>query len=231
MEGFVMSKSFYVGTDHEVYTGSQSFAMKIVATPAAYGLTEAMALAYNGLNSQYAQAYLAALDPEQRTKGKISAKNAAKRDLKVMASDLAKIINGTPSVTDEQKIDLGLAVRKKPTAKQVPTEAPMVEVESRIGTNVKLRVHAGDSNRRGRPANAAGVAIFSYVGATPPVDIHAWRTEGISGKTIIDIDFDPSLPAGTQVWFTAFWYNAHGNGPGTSPVGTVLAGGAMQMAA
>ena len=53
--------------------------------------------------------------PSTRTKGQTAAKNAAKILLKVAASDLAKIIEGTSTVTDQQKIDLGLNVRATPT--------------------------------------------------------------------------------------------------------------------
>src|SRR5690606_19205293 len=95
--------------------GSKSFTTKIVATPTLYGLVEAQATAYAALDAAFETAYLAATDPETRTKAKVQAKNDAKIALKLMASDLSKIIGGTATVTNEQRLDLGLSVRDLPS--------------------------------------------------------------------------------------------------------------------
>lgn len=126
-----MGRSFFNGTDGQLYTGSKAFATKILATPTAYGLTEAQATAYAALDAVYAAAYVAAIDPETRTKAKVRAKNDAKVPLKIMASDLAKIIDGTATVTNEQKIDLGLSVRDTPS----PMGDPGVCTDFRVTLN------------------------------------------------------------------------------------------------
>src|SRR5690606_22240978 len=46
---------------------------------------------------------------------KVQAKNDAKTSLKRMASDLSKIVSGSPGTTHEQRIELGLSVRAKPS--------------------------------------------------------------------------------------------------------------------
>lgn len=110
-----MDRSFFYGTDAEIAAGSANFSTRITATPAAYGLVAAQATAYAAVNAAYQTAYTTAITPATRTKGAVAAKNDAKDALRAMASDLAKIIDGTPTVTDQQKIDLGLAIRKTPT--------------------------------------------------------------------------------------------------------------------
>ena len=115
-----MARSFFAGTDAQLYAGSASFATKISATPTAYGLTAPQATAYAARNATYAAAYEAAIDPETRTKGTVAAKNDARVAVRMTASDLAKVINGTATVTDEQKIDLGLNVRKRPSPRPAP---------------------------------------------------------------------------------------------------------------
>src|SRR5687767_11666256 len=99
-KGPAMGRSFFLGTDAELYTGSKAFSSQITATPTAFGLTAANASAYAALNSAYEAAYLAANNAETRTKGAVQAKRDAKIALKAMASDLAKIIDGTATVTD-----------------------------------------------------------------------------------------------------------------------------------
>ena len=227
-----MGRSFYYGTDAELYTGSQSFSTKITATPTAFGLVAADATSYAALNAIYETAYLEAVDPETRTKGKIAAKAQARVNLMAAAADLAKKIDGTSTVTDEQKIDLGLSVRATPTPIPAPDEAPNVDILERIGTTVKIKMHDGSGTRRGRPVGVQGASVFSHVGATPPATLGDWKFEGNTTRTKIDIQFNPTLPAGTIVWITCFWYSPRGlSGPGCTPVSAILAGGGMVMAA
>ena len=115
-----MARSFFTGDDAQLYTGSAAFAAQITATPTAFGLQASDASAYAALNTAYASAYMAAANPETRTKGTIAARNSARDSLRLKASDLAKIIDGTSTVTDQQKLDLGLSVRKVPS----PVPAP-----------------------------------------------------------------------------------------------------------
>jgi hypothetical protein len=110
-----MANSFFTGTDAELYNGTINFSTMISSTPTAFGLSAPQAASYATLSDNYKAAYEAIQTPSTRTKGAVAAKNAAKILLKVAASDLAKIIEGTSTVTDQQKIDLGLNVRATPS--------------------------------------------------------------------------------------------------------------------
>ncbi|HEV2295504.1 MAG TPA: hypothetical protein VGR35_16765 [Tepidisphaeraceae bacterium] len=110
-----MAHSFFTGTDIELYTGSAAFSAKISLTPQAFGLLESQAAEYASLNAIYADCYLAVMNPEKRTTPRVVGKNDVRARLRVMASDLAKIIDGTATVTDAQKVELGLNVRALPS--------------------------------------------------------------------------------------------------------------------
>ena len=44
--------------------------------------------------------------------------------------------------------------------------------------------------------------------------------EGSTSRTLVDVDFPITLPAGTRVWFTAYWFNPRLQaGPACNPVG------------
>src|SRR5690242_1794864 len=101
-----MSRSFYLGTDAELYTGGQNFATKVNATPAVYGISTEMSLSLNSAMLAYVDAYNLATNPETRTKGKVAVKNACKGVFRGVIGDCAKIIDGQPSVTDAMKIEL-----------------------------------------------------------------------------------------------------------------------------
>ena len=228
-----MSRSFYLGTEAELATGSAAFSTKITATPSAFGLLPADASSYAALDALYQTAYSVAADPETRNKGKIAAKALARRNLKLAAADLAKKIEGTATVTDEQKIDLGLSVRSMPSPIPIPSTSPVIEVISVNAWTVKIRLRDSAGTHRGRAPGTIGASVFSYVGATAPTDIASWKFEGSIGRvTKVNVTFDNSLPAGTKVFLTSFWFNGRKqSGPPTPPVSANLPGGSVALAA
>ena len=57
------------------------------------------------------------------------------------------------------------------------------------------------------------------MGATPPAELSAWKFEGNTGRTTIDVLFPTSVASGATVWFTAFWFNPRKQqGPACDPV-------------
>jgi hypothetical protein len=195
-------------------------------------LFAAQATAYAANNTAYATAYVEATDPVTRTKGKVEAKNQAKRELRLMAADLAKIIDGTPTVTNEQKIDLGLNVRATPTPIPPPLDAPDIDIVSARGNTVTLKLHdSTSSTRRGRPPGVSGASVFSFVGAAAPTEDGEWKFEGNTTRTTTEVTFPAAVTPGAKVWFTAFWYNPRAQcGPAATPVTTYLPGGSAMAA-
>lgn len=108
-----MGKSFFRGTDAEVYSGSHAFSAKINESGSAYGISPELAAQYALLDADYAAAYLASQNPGLRTTSRVIEKNDSKARLMSMASDLAKIIGGS-GVSDGEMIALGLSVRATP---------------------------------------------------------------------------------------------------------------------
>jgi hypothetical protein len=212
-----MNKSFFNGTDAQLYTGSNFFSQKIDQTPELFGLTKDQASLYASVNATYATAYLKAIDPDTRTKANVRGKNTARAALRTAASNLAKIIDGTPTVTDEQKIELGLAVRRKPSPSPIITSAPFVKLVSVNGRQVVAEFQQ-DSAKRGKPKGVSGVSIFSHYGEQPPVDPSGWQFEAISGRTRVTLNLNATESAG-KVWISAFWFNARKQaGPASLPI-------------
>lgn len=216
--------SFYNNvTDANLLVGSLNFSTLISAGAASYGLLPAQAVSYAALHSSYASAFAAAADPISRTKGKVATKNSCRRFLIEGARNLAAIIQSTPTVTDEQKIDLGLTVRSAPQPQPRPTEPPDMDIVSVEGHLVKLRLHDSTTpSRRGRPPGASGAAVLSYVGETPSADPAEWRLEGPTTRTTVEVQFDSSIAPGSKVYLTAFWFNARGQGPACAPESTYI---------
>src|SRR4051812_434654 len=121
--GNQMPSGFLPNKDSALLAWSLNFSTLITATPTAYGLVAGDATAYAALHSAFATA-LAACDPGQRSKSLVAAKNTARDNLKTSARLLAKRVEGTATVTNAQKIDLGLNVRATPTPIPAPSDAP-----------------------------------------------------------------------------------------------------------
>jgi hypothetical protein len=131
-----MSRNFFNGTDAELYVGSTNFLAIVMVDPITYGMTVTQTGAYDALNIVWTGAYERATNPLTRTRANVAAKNAARAAIVAMSADLARIIDGTPTVTDAQKIELGLNVRKAPVPVPAPTEAPAVDLGSVVNRTV-----------------------------------------------------------------------------------------------
>jgi hypothetical protein len=230
-EAYIMAVTF-PRTDDGLLAWSLNFKTLITATPITYGLTAAQATAYGTVHTNYATA-LQACDPAVRNKTSTMAKNDARTALKTAAQQTASIVEGTPTVTDSQKISLGLNVRRPPSPVPAPSSSPGLDVVSTSGWMVQIRLHDTTSTKkRGKPPGVSGASVFSYVGATPPTDIGAWKFEGNTGKTTVDVTFPITLPMGTKVWLTAFWFNGRKeSGPACLPVSATIYGGTVSVAA
>ena len=153
--------------------------------------------------------------------------------LKAQLVILALTVQSGPSVTDSQKISLGLSV---PTERQpipVPSAAPALDIVSVIGRTVRIRLHdAAGEGRRSKPAGVRGAAVMSFVGATAPTDPAAYKWEGSTNQSITEITVSTSVAEGARVWLTAMWFNEREQrGPACSPVGTNTQVGGMSLAA
>ena len=109
-----MRKSFLPKSDESLLRWSLNFSTLISASPLLFGLTASLASSYATLHASFA-AGVAACDAGERNRSAVLTKNAARAALKTQAGLLSKLVEGTGSVTDAQKAQLGLNVRKTPT--------------------------------------------------------------------------------------------------------------------
>lgn len=194
-----MAKSFFLGNDATLATGAANFNTRITATPTVFGLTAAQATAYAAVNTAYQTAYTAAINPATRTRGAIATKDDARKNLRTMSSDYAKIVDAQPTVSNQQRIDLGLAPRSQRTPKPVPTAVPALEVLKVTQNVVDIRVRQTDLSKKGKPAGVLGAKIYSFVGETPSGNINDWKYEGSTIRTkvaVVVLGFESGASAG-----------------------------------
>lgn len=212
--------------ESELMDWARSFNAQIVATPTVFGLTAGQATAFTALWTTFRTAYETANAEPTRTKGAVQTKNTAKQamiDGSGGIRELVNIIQAYPGTTNTMRVDLAITVPDvDPTPIPQPSTSPVIHVVSRYGRTVTLRLEDSENpTSRRRPAGVQGAIVYSWVGATPPVDFTTWKSEGNFTRTELEIEFPLTVAPSTQVWFTAQWYNPRGEtGPATLPAVT-----------
>jgi len=209
---------------------STNFNDRIVATPLVFQLTAPQAANYTALHAPYVAAYetmMAARADGTRSKSLTNAKDNAKRDLLIYARQLYSFVQSNNSVSQANKILLGIHLRVIPAPIPRPGVQPAVDVIKVSGRTVSLNIHdSASSLKRGKPAGATAAWVFSFVGENYPSDPTAWNFEGATTHPKFDILFPSTVAGGSQVWVCAAWINAKQQaGPTSVPITTNLPGG------
>jgi hypothetical protein len=218
-----MGNRYLPRTDQGILDWTANFSAKISVTAGNYGLTPEKVTAYEAKQTAYAAAMAVVGDPAQRTRVTIAAKNAARADLIAMTRLLVSIVEGDASLTDAQRIDLGLTVRKTPAPVPVPADAPRIDLLGMNGRALTIRLHDGGGTGRGKPADVNGASVFTAVGESAPANLSDWTFQFNTGRTEAVIPFEADLSPGTTVWVTACWFNPRKQpGPTALPQSSVI---------
>ena len=181
-----MGKSFYLAKSYaQLRDGSQTFSDLINAAAASFGLTTLQAVSYKTVNDDYTAKFLVALAPQTRTKGTLLDRNDAKVLLVAKASELAKIIDATPTVTDGQRANLGLSVRATPSPAREPGTCSNFKAELLPDGSIQMTWRANN------PTGMSGVTyqIWRRFGSAAE-----FAFLGASGEKRF---IDSTIPAGT----------------------------------
>lgn len=211
---------------------------KLTASPGTWGYTPAQAVSFNGVAQAYIDAYNAMMQAREdgtRSESLTAVRDTAKLEFLNVARPLYAAVQASKTISDADKILLGVHVRDtEPTPEPVPAFAPLASIVAVDGNTVTLRLRDAQSpDSKRRPIATLGASVFSFVGAEAPSDPAAYKFEGITGKTRVDVTFPPTVTPGTTVWLTAFWFNgSKQTGPACNPISAVLNyGGSIPIAA
>ena len=215
---------------------ADNFSTRISATPVPFGFSAGQATTLAGLVTSFTTAYDAmtvARSAGERSTSLTAATKSAKAALLPVLRGYYEMAQGNPAVTDANKELLGITLRALPSKSSAPAFAPTLKVLSKDDRTIRLGLgDAAEPDRKGRPVGTAGASVFSFIGSAPPADLTEWVFQGNTGRTTVEINFDPSVPNGSTVYVTAFWFNgAKQSGPAADPLAVFLPGGGVSMAA
>jgi len=229
----IMAKPISNMTDAEFKAFIENFLALITLNPTSYGLVAGDATALAVVESAFVDALSVALAPSTRTSVTVEQKNTARDACENAVRYLIGRIEFTPSVTDAQKLALGINVRKPATAIQPPDAEPVLVVKKVDNRTVTIRLMQPEGDGRGKPENVYSAVVYSYVGPEPiPQDINLWKNEGVTTRTDFTINFPLSVPAFSKVWLTAAWQSPRlAAGPACEPISTFLGSGVVTQVA
>src|SRR5689334_13884603 len=130
-------------TDAGKLTFGQNAVALITPNPVTWGLTAGIATQLGTYVSDYETKLAAATEPATKSRSNTFAKNQSKKTMVAYLRDLVATIQGTATVTDQMKHDLGITVRgaNPPSPINPPTEAPMFEVMWVKNRLIGVRLH------------------------------------------------------------------------------------------
>ena len=227
-----MAADFLPLSDSLLLFWSANFLSQAGMLLGAVGLDSSQVSAYAVAHGAFADALSTASNPATKTQPRVAEKNAQRAALKAMARNLAKVANAFPGVSNASRIALGLTPRIGTASSiQPPVDPPGMEILSIMGRTIQVKLHGTGTDLRGKPRGVAGASYFRFIGPTPPSDIAEWIFEGSGTRSTFTVNLPASIPAGSQVWLTAFWFNPRAQpGPMGTPV-TVWVGGGLARAA
>jgi hypothetical protein len=213
------SYSYLPNRDADLLGWASAASETISGDPESFGLSAEIAEGFAAAVQAFASA-MVNCEPGVRNAMAVSIKNKKKELLKKSARSWASIVGGTPGVTDAQRHQLGLTVRRAMSPVAGPTSAPVMQIDKVDGRVVRVRLRGESTGLlRGRPIGTRGAAVYSHAGATPPVDLSEWTLVRSTGKTLLNVTFDASLPPGATVWLMAAWIGTRLQlGPACRPV-------------
>lgn len=231
-----MPSSFLPSREGDLISFSANFNAKINVDPVAYGLTLQQGTDYTALHDAFVAAWNVLQDPDTRTQPNTVAKNEAKVALidgPGGIRELVNVVQSNPSTTDQQRAELQITIPdREPTPIPVPTVPPSLSIVSVTGRIIKGRLENQESvSSRAKPEGVTGATVLYHAGDTAPDDPALWVFAKNTSRTSFDVEIPPSVPAGSRIWLTAFWFTARKeSSPAASPESACISGGLAQAA-
>lgn len=179
----------------------------------------------DAVDTAYQAAYLLATDPLTRTPTTVAAKNTAKSNALAVVRPVAQLINNDVSVSDADRITLGLTVRATtPTPISAPTTFPLLDLlNATPGVHTIQYRDSATPTSKAKPAGALQMELYQAIGTTPAPDPTTSVFLSVQTKSPFLVAQDPANVGKVATYF-ARWITRTGLvGPWSSGVSLTVA--------
>lgn len=222
-------RDYIPSRDADFALWAANFATLIAAAPTAYGLIVGDATAISAANDAFQAAYVVSTTPETRTSATVATTRGARATAQAVFRPYAMRINANQSVTNAQRVDLGLTVRTLvPTPIPPPATSPALLLVA--ATPGQHQLQARDSatpTSKAKPFGVIGLELWVAVGTVAAVSPEAGSFKQISTKTPFQVGYGPA-DVGKVATYFGRWITRSGNsgiafsGPWSAPLTSVI---------
>jgi len=201
-----MATNYIPSSDNNFSQWIANFAALITDDPNAYGLLPADAVIIQNSTDQFEAAFAAASNPATRTAPTVAAKDQARASAEFVARPYAMTVNANSGVSDMQRADLGLTIRKLvPTPVPIPTTAPALTlVMATPGVlHLDYRDAATPASKK-KPYGTIGVELYAAVGLVPAVAPAAADYRLLATKSPVLVPFEPGDAGQVATFYARF---------------------------
>ncbi len=221
-------------TDAALVAYSNNWAARLAESPGDYGITAQQVERFAGLRAPYVAIYNVMMEARADgtwSRSQTKARDAARAALLAYARELYAMVQANSSVSDANKVLLGIHVRAGggTSRASAPAERPGMRVGQVTGRTIEVEIYdAASRGTRGKPKDAVQAIVYYSVGESYPSDAGEWRFAGLATRGTFGFTVPQGVPPGTRVWVRAAWTNRTGDeGPASVPVSTNVQFGGM----
>lgn len=188
---------------------------------------------YTDKHEAFLEAYNAMIEAREagtRSEAQTILKDATKASLLAIARSIYAAVQVNDTVSDADKVLLGVKIRAVPSPIARPSVAPGLHIDAVTGRIVSMTLHDNTvSPHRSKAPGAVAAWIYSFVGNDYPSNPAEWNFQGACTGRELQVEFENTVPAGAKVWVCAAWINAKQQaGPTSIPLSTNLQGGGSE---
>jgi len=157
-------------------------------------------------------------------RGAVAARETLRDTIEGAIRPLVGRLQGTASVTDEQRENMGITVRSTTRSRvAAPTTRPVVTIDTRQRLeHTVIFVDESTPNTKAKPAGVQGCEIYTKVGGAPPADPSELKYLATDTRTPYVVDFD-GAQAGQIAYYMTRWVSTRGEtGPWSQTVSATI---------
>jgi hypothetical protein len=219
-----MTKDYLPRREAVFHTWQDVFLTYLLANCVRFGLTTALIDPLITLQIAWRDAWMAASNPDTRTRATIKAKNETMAVYKATLRQFVReYLRSSSKVSDADRMNMGLPVAdKKPTPAPAPTTRPVGEIDfSQYLTHI-LHVRDSVAANAARPAHTSGFEVRRKIGGDTAPGIDEMELVDIARRSPYRMVY-ASIHQNKRAWYTMRWVSTRGDkGPWSEIISAII---------
>lgn len=205
-----MPDDYIPSNDGELIEYANNFITRIDGREASLGLTAAYTIALTALRATFNASYLDLNTLQMSIGAARKKKDIDRKPLVAKLREGAQQVQNTPNVTDAERAELGLTVRKTSSAPTgAPESRPVLEIDTSEPLRHTVKFYDNVLETKGKPDGVKGAEIWCKIGGEATMNEDDYRYLGTDTASPYLAVHRPEN-VGKQAHYIARWVNGRG---------------------